>query len=405
VVERTSNWEVFRQLIERHSLEELSGHCDITRDGIEQVYSFYSEHKPVSTLIGWGLQRYRCGAENVRFINALAVLTGNVGKNGAGTYFNISSMRNFNASWAAPAHQNPRRALLIPAIGREILQATNPPVKMIWVNGSNVVNQAPESRLTAQAFAQVPFTVVVDAFLTDTAQLADLVLPCALMFEREDIIGSFLHDYVSYARKVVEPPGEVRTDLQIMTELGRRLDPPILIPDMDGCFKAAMDSPHLDISLEALRERGFTRAKRPPIAYAGLHFDHPDGKYRLPQMLHEEPLPTQDFPLRLLTLIRKNATHSQILPEDQKIPPTVWIADNSPVLESLRLDREVFLVSPLGKMQVEVKTAAGLHPEAVIYRRGDWMKCGGGANQLIAAQTTDLGDGTAFYSQNVRLEN
>lgn len=405
VIDRTGNWKVFTELLERHSLEELIARCDVSREGIELLYGVYSKQKPVSTLMGWGLQRYRYGAESVRFINALAVLSGNVGSSGAGTYFNISSMRNFNASWAVPAQQSERRTLLLPAIGREILQAADPPVKTIWVNGSNVVNQAPESRTTAQAFAQVPFKVVVDAFLTDTAQLADLVLPCALMFERDDIIGSFLHDYVNYARKVVDPPGEVRTDLQIMTELGRRLDPPILIREIDDCFSAALDSPHLDISLEALRERGFARAKRPPIAYAGLNFGHPDGKYRLPKALHEEPLPTPGFPLRLLTLIRKNATHSQILPEDQKIPPTVWIADDSPVLDSLLLDRGVFLVSPLGKIQVEVKTAAGLHPEAVIYRRGDWMKCGGGANQLIAAQTTDLGDGTAFYSQCVRLEN
>jgi len=404
-VDRTGNWVVFRQLIERHSLEELADRCDVSREGIEQVYSFYAEHSPVSTLIGWGLQRYRHGAENVRFINALAVLTGNVGKRGAGAFFNISSMRNFNASWAAPTHKSRRRALLLPAIGREILQAADPPVRMIWVNGSNVVNQAPESRLTARAFARVPFKVVVDAFLTDTAQLADLVLPCALMFEREDIVGSYLHDYVNYARKVLNPPGQARTDLQIMAELGRRLDPPIPIPDLDECLSAALASPHLDISLEALRQRGFVRAKRPPTAYAGMRFHHPDGKCRLPETLHEEPLPAKDFPLRLLTLIRKNATHSQILPADQKIPPTVWIADDSRVLESLRLDRPVFLVSPLGKMQVQVETAAGLHPETLIYRRGDWMKCGGGVNQLIAAQTTDLGQGAAFYSQYVRLEN
>lgn len=404
-IDRTANWELFRQLIERHSFEELIVRCDASKEEVELVYSCYAHRKPVSTMLGWGLQRYLHGAENVRFINALAVLTGNLGKKGGGAYFNISSMRNFNVFLSAPAQSDKRRALLLPAIGREILHAADPPVKMIWVNGSNVVNQAPESGLTAQAFAQVPFKVVVDAFLTDTAQLADLVLPCALMFERDDIIGSFLHDYIGYARKIVDPPGEARTDLQIMTELGKRLDPPIPIPDMDHCLSTALASPYLDISLEALRERGFARAKRASIAYAGFQFDHPDGRYRLPTALHEEPPPPTDYPLRLLTLIRKNATHSQILPDQQKIPPTVRIAEDNPILKSLHLDRPVFLVSPLGSLQVEIRTARDLHPEAAIYRRGDWMKCGGGVNQLIAAQTTDLGDGTAYYSQYVRLEN
>lgn len=405
VAECTGNWAAFKDLIERHSIEELSQLCDVSRDGIEQVYRCYVRSRPVTTLMGWGLQRHRFGGENVRFINALAVLTGNVGTAGAGAYFNISSMRNFNRSWAASERSGPRRSFLLPLIGREILRAQDPPVKMIWVNGSNVVNQAPESRLTAEAFSRVPFKVVVDAFMTDTAQRADLVLPCALMLERDDITGSYLHDYVGYARKVLDPPDGVRNDWQILNELGRRLDPPVPIPDMDACFAAALDSPYLDVSLEELRRRGFTRAKRPAIAYQDSRFDHPDGKYRLPLELHREPSPPEGFPLRLLTLIRKDATHSQILPAAQEIPPPVWVAPDCPELQSLQLDRKVFLASPLGRIQVAVKTSAGLHPGVVIYRRGDWMKCGGGANQLIAAQPTDLGGGTAFYSQYVRLEN
>lgn len=47
----------------------------------------------------------------------------------------------------------------------------------------------------------------------------------------------------------------------------------------------------------------------------------------------------------------------------------------------------------------------GLHPEVALYRRGDWLKLGGGVNQLIADATTDLGGGAAYYAQHARLEN
>lgn len=403
--ERIGNWSSFRKLIKQYQIEKLAVLCDVSLKDVEQIFDFYTQYKPVTTLIGWGLQRYLFGGENVRYINALALLSGNVGRLGGGTFFNISSMRNFNVSWAPTDGGTPRRSFLLAAIGRAILQAENPPVKMIWVNGSNIINQAPESRLIAEAFEAVPFKVVVDAFLTDTAQRADLVLPCALMFEREEIIGSFLHDYVHYARKLLEPRGEARSDLEILTDLGKRLEPKIHIPNVDTCFHSALDSPYLDTSLEALRETGFTRARRPRVAYNKLQFDHPDGKYRLPQVLHSEPGPPDGYPLRLLTLIRKNATHSQILPGNQKIPPLIWISPDNPVLQSLHLDRQVFLASSLGRIEVELEMLPNLHPEVVIYRRGDWMKCGGGVNQLIAARTTDLGNGTAFYSQYVRLEN
>jgi anaerobic selenocysteine-containing dehydrogenase len=276
---------------------------------------------------------------------------------------------------------------------------------MIWVHGTNLVNQAPDSKNIIRAFDAVPFKVVVDGFMTDTAERADLILPCELMLEKEDIVGSFLHNYINYVSPVLPPPGQARSDFWILSELGKRLDPPILLPDAENCLRDSLDSSYLDISLQDLRKQGFYRANRPEIAYANLRFDHPDGKYHLPTALNEEPLPPSDFPLRLLTLVRRNFIHSQILPEAHDLPPSVRVSPESPALEGIDMNRDVFLVSPAGRMKVSVKPARGLHPEAVIYRRGDWMKLGGGANQLIEACLTDMGDGAAFYSQCVRLEN
>jgi anaerobic selenocysteine-containing dehydrogenase len=106
----------------------------------------------------------------------------------------------------------------------------------------------------------------------------------------------------------------------------------------------------------------------------------------------------------LLTLVRRNFVHSQILPEEHEPIPIVWISPESPALEGLDLGQDIYVVSPLGRLKVRVEYSQGLHPEAVIYRRGDWMQFGGGANQLVAASLTDMGN-CAAYSQCVRLEN
>jgi hypothetical protein len=71
----------------------------------------------------------------------------------------------------------------------------------------------------------------------------------------------------------------------------------------------------------------------------------------------------------------------------------------------MNLDKPVELVSPLGRLKVSLQTLPDLHPDVVIYRRGDWISRGGGVNQLIAAQLTDIGSGAAYYDQYVRLEN
>jgi anaerobic selenocysteine-containing dehydrogenase len=405
VLERTQGWPQFRELITSRSVSELAGVSDVSKNEVEELFEYYSLKEPVASLMGWGLQRYKHGGENVRFINALALLSGNIGRCGGGSYFNISSTRNFNLSWAQGSTERKRRTLLLPRVGKDILETEKPPIKMIWVNGFNVVNQAPDSGAIARAFEGTEFKVVVDAFMTDTAQRADLVLPCELMLEKEDIVGSFLHNYVNYVRPVLPPPKGARSDFWILTELGQRLDPPILLPKAEDCLRASLESPYLETSLEDLRQLGFVRANRPEIAYANLDFDHPDGKYHLPTELHEEIPPPEQYQLRLLTLVRRNFVHSQILPEEHEPIPIVWISPESPALEGLDLGQDIYVVSPLGRLKVRVEYSQGLHPEAVIYRRGDWMQFGGGANQLVAASLTDMGNCAAYYSQCVRLEN
>jgi anaerobic selenocysteine-containing dehydrogenase len=405
VIRHTRAPEKFLALIKAQPMNELLDACSVSKTDLQRVYECYAQQAPAATLISAGLQRYRYGGENVRFINALALLSGNVGRSGGGSYFQLHSYRNLNLKWMRELEKLPRRSFQFPVIGREILTADKPPIEMIWVNGANVINQAPDSQQLIKAFAGVDFKVVVDAFMNDTAQRADLVLPAALIMEQEDIIGSYLHEQVQYAFPALAAPGEARSDYWILTEIAKRLDPPLDLPTAEECLRAALDSPYLSITLEEIRRCGCVRSSRPKIAYAGLQFAHRDGKYRFPYLLHAEPKPPVEYPLRLLTLVRRKAIHSQMLPEDQKQPPVIWVAPDNPFLKDLDLEKPVALVSPLGRLKVTIETMAGLHPDAVIYRRGDWISRGGGINQLIAARLTDFGSGAAYYDQYVRLEN
>jgi anaerobic selenocysteine-containing dehydrogenase len=397
--------EKFLDLIKVQPMNHLLAACDVSQTDLEQIYAYYALNEPVASLIGTGLQRYRYGGENVRFINALALLSGNIGRAGGGSYFQMHSYRNLNLKWLREQEKRPRRSFKFPLIGRQILEAENPPIEMLWVNGSNVINQAPDSHLIKKAFAKVDFKVVVDAFMTDTAQCADLVLPSMLIMEQEDIIGSYLHEHVQYVCPALSAPGEARNDYWILRQIGKRLVPTVELPSAEDCLRASLDSPYLSTTLEELQVSGCVRSNRPPIAYQDLGFGHQDGRYRFPYILHPEPQVPAEFPLRLLSLVRRKAIHSQMLPEDQKQPPEVWVAPDSFCLKELNLGKPVELVSPQGRLRVAVQTMEGLHPEVVIYRRGDWISRGGGINQLIAARLTDIGSGAAYYDQYVRLEN
>jgi anaerobic selenocysteine-containing dehydrogenase len=405
ILPHTKNPEKFLALISGHPLDELMRVCEVEPAEVERLVHWYSRQKPTATFVGTGLQRYRYGGENARFINALALLSGNLGISGGGSYFHQHSYRNVNLAWTNDPQRKSRRSFPISVIGAEIEAAQDPPIKMIWVNGINVVNQAPDSRQIVRAFEGVEFKVVVDAFMNDTAQRADLILPSKLMLEQEDIIGSYLHEFVQYVRPALTPPGEARDDMWILTEIGKRLDPPIRLPDPETCLRHALEVPYFKVTLEELRQNGCARADRPAVAYAGLTFDHYDGKYRFPLILHPQPETDPRYPLQLLTLVRRDAIHSQILPEDQEDVPPIWVAPDNPILVDIDRSSDVYLVTPLGRLKINLQTMAGLHPKVVLYRRGDWMNQGGGVNQLISAAETDIGSGAPFYDQHVRLEN
>jgi anaerobic selenocysteine-containing dehydrogenase len=404
LISSTTNWNAFDTLISNQSVNELLKGCDLSEDNLDLLLNYYLSHGPCATIIGAGLQRYTYGGENVRFINALALITGNIGISGGGSYFHLHSLKNVNNQWTDISKQFPRRSFRAPMVGKEIASA-DPPVRMIWVNGSNVVNQAPDIYETLNAFKNVEFKVVVDAFMTDTAKAADLFLPSTLMFEQEDIIGSYLHDFVHYVPRVIQPPDEAKNDFWIFTQVGKRLNPSVDLPDLQTCLQNSLDTKLLDISLDTLQKQKFVRAVRNPIPYQGLKFDHPDQKYRLPGNLHPEPEAPEKYPLRLLSLVRHNAIHSQILPENQKSPPSVWVSPET--VEQMDIDpkKTIYLVSPKGHMQVCLKEKKGLYPNTVLYRRGDWLSCGGGVNRIIEANVTDMGSGAAYYQQYVRLEN
>jgi anaerobic selenocysteine-containing dehydrogenase len=405
ILEHTKSPRKFLDYVSDFSLQDLTRACEVGTGDVKKLWHWYRQEKPVATFIGTGLQRYRYGGENTRFINALALLSGNIGVAGGGSYFHLHSYRNLNLNWTTDPQRKSRRSFPISTVGKEMLQAKNPPIKMIWVNGINLVNQAPDSLQTARAFECADFKVVVDAFMNDTAQRADLILPSKLMLEQEDIIGSYMHEYVQHVRPVLQAPAEARDDMWILAEIGRRLNPPVNLPDPETCLRKSLDWPHLEVTLEELRRSGCARSDRPAIAYADMIFDHRDGKYRFPAKLHAESDADPRYPLQLLTLVRRNAIHSQILPEDHDPVPRAWVAPDNLMLPGIDRSRTVYLVSPLGRLRINLQIEKGLHPGVVLYRRGDWMSKGGGINQLISAGITDLGSGAPFYEQRVRLEN
>jgi anaerobic selenocysteine-containing dehydrogenase len=344
-----------------------------------------------------GLQRYRYGGENLRAIHALAFLAGTLGVPGGGLYYGVPSARHLRRPAGSRELAKP---LSLPALARE-LPAAEPRVRFAWFTCSNFLNQAPDAKAAAEALGSVPTVVAVEGYWTETARRAHIVLPPLLWLEEEDVAASYWHDGIGAVRRVVDPPEGCRSDFDILQDLGRKLGLRSAYPDLDCWLEACL--PAEAPRLPELRERGWHIFDRPAIAWAE-GFRHPDGKFHLLPRVSEEPPGTPPYPVTFLTLVRSDALHSQLLPEEQKGPLLVRL--NPLTAQTLRVGAGdgVRLVSATGELEAVVRLDSRLHPDAAACPRGGWLNLGLGVNEATELEVTDLGEGAAYYSTRVRVE-
>jgi len=378
------------------TVERLSERAGAAVADVGFLADLYSGHRPVATLVGWGLQRRSSGGRNLRCIDALGLLTGQVGVAGGGVSFTSTRRRGLDFSWRAP-----RTGRQIPAhaLGTSLAALDDPPARFVYVAGANPVTQLPDSRATAAALRRAGFTVVADAFFTDTAEAADLVLPVTLMLEEDDVVGSYQHHHVAPARRAVAPPDGPRSDLRILDELRRRIGmPPDEVLADPARTLAVMTAPWFgEVEPRA------TRNPAHDVVPFAERFPTASGKARLitevPGLVPERA----GYPLVLLTPSCRAWQTSQRFEADQIGLPTCSVHAETAAAAGLADDSDAVLESPIGSLAVTLRFDAGLDRGCCVVRRGGWVRHGHGANVLVEARETDLGGGTAFYDQRVRL--
>jgi anaerobic selenocysteine-containing dehydrogenase len=403
--ERAHGFEAFLALAGSHGLDALLGACGVSLADAELLADHY-QRGPATTLFGRGLQRYAHGGENVRFIDALALCTGNVGIPGGGVHYCQGDLGHIRYDW----HQRPApapRSLPFHRLGRAIMEA-DPPIEFFYIDGTNAVNQVPDAPALKKALERV-FTVSVEAFWNDTALASDVVFPPALMLETEDLVRCSAHGYVHHSAKVFEPRGKCRSNFEIIAELARRLDPPMDFPSEEEVMRDALKARRMSTELEDIRERCYVPSPPYPLPFGGGVFAHPDGKARLVAELTPEPGAPGGYPLRLLSTVQKRHLLSQIPEREQVGPQPLFLSPRCALLQEngggLDISRPCFLVTEHGRMPVSPRLLDSLHPEAAHVPRGGWMKTGWGLNALIGPLGGDMAGQCAYYSQWCTVEN
>lgn len=438
---------------------EMSG---LPAETITRVAEEFATAKPATIWIGYGMQRHVNGGVNVRAIDGLVAMTGNIGKVGGGARyghlytwgFNYHALvqtqpegskgfvgatgpkGEFDTGQGATEAAYTDRTVNINKIGQEILDTQDPPIRMLWVANKNVLSQDFDRNKIVEAFKKLEMVVAVDLFFNQTVELADIVLPTTTPFEDWTVNVSYWHYWLHLNEQAIKPLFESKSDIEIASALSAKLNGkqagsctfPENIDTKEWMAKEFNDGIYTLFGIkswEELRE-GSRKAQLPSsAAWADLKFSTPSGKYEFKSQTAEEqghmalPLYKEGreayAPYRLLTPHDKYNIHSQFQNldwmHDYNAEPFIFINPKLAREKGIAEGDTVRVFNNVGELTIKVKLTDNVPADTLLMYEG-WYgaKNKFNVNNLVDDVSSDMGKfktgspGVAIHDQFADIE-
>ncbi|MBP8229834.1 MAG: formate dehydrogenase subunit alpha [Xylophilus sp.] len=246
---RASNFEALRDNVKGYSPEAMAPVCGIPAATLREVARAYATASSAMILWGMGVSQHVHGTDNVRCLIALATVTGQIGKPGSGLhplrgqnnvqgasdaglipmmFPNYQRVDNpavhqwFENFWGTPLDAQPGYTVV--EIMHKALAPESDPHKVrgMYIMGENPAMSDPDLHHARHALASLQHMVVQDIFMTETAWLADVVLPASAWPEKTGTVSN-TDRMVQMGRRALNPPGDARPDLWIIQQLAQRM--------------------------------------------------------------------------------------------------------------------------------------------------------------------------------------
>jgi formate dehydrogenase major subunit/formate dehydrogenase alpha subunit len=329
VAARTEGFEALKDTLAAYPPERVAEITGVPADTIRAVARGYARASRASILYTMGLTQHACGTANVLAVANLAMLCGHVGKESSGVnplrgqnnvqgacdmgalpnvltgYQSVADeavRAKFGAAWGAEIPSRPGLTVteMIEAAGEGRIRA-------MYIMGENPVLSDPDAGHVTEALKKLDFLVVQDIFLTETAQLAHVVLPAACFAEKD---GTFTNTErrVQRVRKAVEPPGRAKADWEIVCLVARALGYPMDYASPAEIMEEIrrLTSSYAGITYERLDKGGLhwpcPAEDHPgtPILHVGK-FARGLGKFHPVEHIPPDEMPDEEYPLVLST--------------------------------------------------------------------------------------------------------
>lgn len=399
----TKGFKDYLSMINSFSMDQIAKKCDVEPLLLKRLALAYATNKPSAILLGWGINKWEHSPEMIRLIDGLGALTGNIGVAGGGVNHGFQTKRHFEPSIMAPSAAHFKREIPEPLLGQGILDSKNPPVKMIWINGTNPVVSCPNSKKVISALSSLDFVVVVDHFMTDTADLGHIFLPTTTFLEEEDIVVSWGQNWIGPVNKAIEPLGESKSDLEIVQELSTRLG---LGEEMTGAPRKWLKRifqpmEKAGLSVEKVMQSPRRCPVAPMVAFEDKAFKTDSGKFEFITSFHKERL--NQLPYHLISCLGKNWLNSLILEEEHPEKPVVFVHPRTAEKSGIRNNSPALLESSVGELTVAVQITDKTREDTLLIHHGTWIKKRGGVNQLTEDLVSSSGNMAAYFSTTATI--
>jgi formate dehydrogenase major subunit len=244
IAERTDGFEAMKKHLEKYTPELMESICGIPAETLREVARLYAKSRASMILWGMGVSQHVHGTDNARCLISLALMTGQIGRPGTGLhplrgqnnvqgasdmglipmclpdYFRVedkAARENMQQLWNGEISDKAGLTVV------EIMDAIHAgKLHGMYIMGENPAMSDPDVNHARQALSELKHLVVQDLFLTETAYLADVVLPASAFPEKT---GTFTNTdrWVQLGRQAIDPPGDARQDLWIIQEIANRM--------------------------------------------------------------------------------------------------------------------------------------------------------------------------------------
>ena len=434
LAQHVEGWPALRERALQWPPERAAAVCGITAAEIQALAHEYAHTRPAAIRLNYGMQRVRGGGSAARLVALLPCLVGAWRQPAGGLLLSASGwFREVRRdAWLQRpdllAGRRPRTLNMV-TIGDDLLRessaAFGPRVEAVVVYNSNPVAVAPDSAQVVRGFARPDlFTVVLEHFLTDTADHADYVLPATTQLEHWDAHISYGHSYAMLNKPAIAPVAQARSNAGIFRDLAARMgfDEPCFADDDETLARGAFDP--AQVSAQALEDRGYSRLAIADAPFAHGGFPTPSGRARVEgnglgvpdhvpnyESVQSSPALAARYPLAMISPPARHFLNSSFVNvaslRAAEREPRLELHPDDAAARGIASGATVRVFNERGEYWCKADVSERARP-GVVNGLGIWWRKmglqGTNVNQLTHQRLTDIGRAPTFYDCLVEVQ-